>query len=125
VIYDPVGGKLAEEGIRSMAWNGRYLVVGFASGSIPKIPLNLYLLKGCSIVGVFWGRFQALEPKKAATNIQQLLKWHEEGRIKPLVSKTYPLEEARFALEDMEQRRVTGKVVITTKHYSSHGASKL
>jgi len=118
VIYDPVGGALAEEGVRSMAWKGRYLVIGFASGPIPKIPFNLYLLKGCDVLGVFWGRFQAVEAKKAAQNIQQLLTWHQEGKLKPLISKTYPLSEAWRALEDMEQRRVTGKVVITTNHYS-------
>jgi len=119
VIYDPIGGSLAEEGIRSMAWNGRYLVIGFASGPIPKIPFNLYLLKGCAVLGVFWGRFRGQEPKKAANNIKQLLTWYQDGKLKPLISKTYPLSEAWRALEDLEQRKVTGKVVITTKHYSA------
>jgi len=117
VIYDPIGGKWAEEGVRSMAWKGRYLVVGFASGTIPKIPLNLYLLKGCSVIGVFWGRFNSVESKKAAQNIHSLLSWHQQGHLKPLISKIYPLTEAGNALVDMEQRRVNGKIVVVTKQY--------
>ncbi len=112
VVYDPVGGSYAEPALRGMAWNGRYLVVGFAAGEIPRIPLNLPLLKGCSIVGVFWGGFAMREAAHNAANMRQLATWLAEGTIHPLISRTYPLAEAPLALEDMIQRRVTGKVVL-------------
>jgi len=117
VVYDPVGGDFAEKAVRLMGWEGRYLIVGFAAGSIPAIKLNLYLLKGCSAVGVFWGRFTATQPEKNAANLRQLATWQAEGRIKPLVSSVFPLAEAPRALEDMLNRKVLGKVVLTTKHY--------
>lgn len=114
VIYDPVGGDLAEPALRAIAWEGRYLVIGFAAGDIPKIPLNLPLLKGCAVVGVFWGQFAAREPKRNAENIRQLLGWVADGTLRPLVSKTYPLEQAADALEDIRARRAQGKLVLLT-----------
>lgn len=115
VVYDPVGGKFSEPALRSIAWNGRYLVIGFAAGDIPKIPLNLALLKGCSIVGVFWGAHVQREPAVNAENLRTLVSWWAEGRIKPLVSQTYPLARAADALNDMLQRKVKGKVVLVTE----------
>lgn len=114
VVYDPVGGDLSEPALRSMAWNGRFLVVGFAAGRIPSLPLNLPLLKGCSIVGVFWGAFTRNEPARNAANLQELLLWWSEGRLKPHVSAVYPLERAVDALNDLLQRRVQGKAVLVT-----------
>jgi len=112
VVYDPVGGKYAEPAVRGMAWKGRYLVVGFAAGEIPKIPLNLTLLKGCSIVGVFWGDFAKREPQANAANLKELIAWLQAGKIKPLVSATYPLARAAEALDDMMKRKVRGKAVL-------------
>jgi len=122
VIYDPVGGEYAEKAIRLMAWEGRYLVVGFASGPIPAIKLNLLLLKGCSAVGVFLGRFAATQPEKYAAEIRQLAQWQVEGKIKPLVSAIYPLSSATRALEDLLNRKVQGKVVLTTRNYKKDSA---
>lgn len=113
VCYDPVGGDLSEPALRSMAWDGRFLVIGFAAGDIPKVPLNLPLLKGCSVVGVFWGAFTGREPERNASNIAQLLGWLAEGKLQPHVSATYPLERAAEALADLAERRATGKVVVT------------
>jgi NADPH2:quinone reductase len=112
VVYDPVGGAYSEPALRTMAWGGRFLVVGFAAGEIPKIPLNLTLLKGCSIVGVFWGEFTRREPAKNAANVNELLAWLEAGRVSPLVSARYPLARAVDALRAVLDRKVTGKVVI-------------
>jgi NADPH2:quinone reductase len=112
VVYDPVGGDLAESALRAIAWNGRFLVIGFASGAIPRIPLNLPLLKGASIVGVFWGEFVRREPTLNAANLRELLGALAAGRIAPLISARYPLERAVDALRAIEQRAVTGKVVI-------------
>jgi NADPH2:quinone reductase len=114
VIYDPVGGPFTEPALRSIAWRGRLLVVGFAAGDIPKIPLNLTLLKGCAIVGVFWGDFARREPAHFAASMDQLARWHAEGRIKPRVSATFPLERAADALQLMAERKVSGKLVLTT-----------
>jgi NADPH2:quinone reductase len=114
VVYDPVGGPYTEPALRSLAWRGRLLVVGFAAGDIPKIPLNLTLLKGCSIVGVFWGEFTRREPDRFAEAMRQLGRWFAEGRIRPHVSDTFPLERAAEALTRMANRQVTGKVVLTT-----------
>jgi NADPH2:quinone reductase len=113
VVYDPVGGAYTEPALRSLAWRGRLLVVGFAAGDIPKIPLNLTLLKGCSIVGVFWGEFTRREPQRFAESMQQLGRWYAEGRLKPHVSQTFPLERAADALTLMASRQVKGKVVLT------------
>ena len=112
VIYDPVGGHFSELALRAIAWKGRHLVVGFANGKIPKIPINLTLLKGASIVGVFWGAFAQKEPKKSLENIQQLLTWFVNGNVKPHIDKTYSLQDAIKALEDMMNRKVKGKIVI-------------
>ncbi|HZF20212.1 MAG TPA: NADPH:quinone oxidoreductase family protein [Burkholderiales bacterium] len=116
IALDPVGGKYSEPAVRAMAWKGRYLVVGFASGEIPKIPLNLTLLKGCSIVGVFWGEFARRERDLNAANLRELTAWLRAGKIKPLVSASYPLARAADALNDMMNRKVQGKVVLTTDY---------
>ena len=115
VVFDPVGGAYSEVALRGIAWNGRFLVIGFAAGDIPRIPLNLTLLKGCSIVGVFWGSFTEREPQRNLQNIQELLALTAEGKLKPLISATYPLTRAADALNDMMNRRVTGKVVLLTE----------
>lgn len=112
VIFDPVGGDYAEPALRACAWKARYLVIGFAAGSIPKMPLNLALLKGCAIVGVFWGRFTQEESQQNLANSQQILKWFSEGSIKPHIHKLYPLAEAPQALEAMMNRKVIGKVIV-------------
>ncbi len=112
VVYDPVGGNYSEAALRGMAWGGRFLVIGFTAGEIPRIPLNLTLLKGCSIVGVFWGSFTARDPKRNQQHLQELLNWFVTGEIKPLISATYPLERAADALNDMMNRKVKGKVVL-------------
>lgn len=112
VIYDAVGGDYAEPALRSIAWEGRYLVIGFPAG-IPKIPLNLTLLKSCQIVGVFWGAFTAREPKKNAANIAELLGLYAAGKIKPHVSARYPLSDAGAAIQALADRKATGKVVVT------------
>ena len=112
VIYDPVGGDLAQDCFSCINWNGRYLVVGFAAGKIPEVALNRLLLKGAAAVGVFWGAFVAREPKANWENFQQLFAWYTEGKLKPHVSATYPLREASRALRDMLERKVTGKVLL-------------
>jgi NADPH:quinone reductase len=112
VVYDPVGGSYTEPALRSIAWRGRLLVVGFAAGEIPRIPLNLALLKGCAIVGVFWGDFARREPSQAADSLRQLTRWFADGRIRPHISATFPLERAPEALALMAARKVTGKVVL-------------
>ena len=114
VVYDAVGGPYSEPAFRSIAWRGRLLVVGFAAGDIPKIPLNLPLLKGASIVGVFWGDFAKREPKAFAESVQQLGRWYAEGKLRPHVSQTYPLAKAVDALKAMAARQVKGKVVLTS-----------
>ncbi len=113
VIYDPVGGPLAEQAFRSIAWRGRYLVVGFANGEIPKLPFNLMLLKGAAVVGVFWGDFTRREPKQNLADIQVMLGWMRDGKIRPHISARYPLANGTQALNDMMNRKVMGKVVIT------------
>jgi NADPH2:quinone reductase len=116
VIYDPVGGDLFEEAFRSIGWNGRFLVVGFAAGGgIPALPANLPLLKGASLVGVFWGSFAQRQPQDNAANFQQLFAWHAEGKIKPLVSQTFPLAEAAKAIDTLGQRKAVGKVVVNVR----------
>ena len=113
VVYDPVGGPYSEPAFRSIAWRGRLLVVGFAAGEIPRLPLNLALLKGASVVGVFWGDFARREPKQFAASVRQLGSWFHEGRLRPHVSRTFPLEQAAEALKLMAARQVMGKVVLT------------
>jgi NADPH2:quinone reductase len=112
VIVDPVGGPYTEPALRSMAWRGRLLVVGFAAGEIPRIPLNLTLLKGCAIVGVFWGDYVRREPESFRASVAQLGEWYAEGKIKPHISATFPLDRAAQALDLMAARKVVGKVVI-------------
>ncbi|MEX3839960.1 NADPH:quinone oxidoreductase family protein [Paraburkholderia sp. BR10882] len=112
VIYDPVGGEYAEPAFRSIGWRGRYLVVGFANGEIPRLPLNLALLKGASLVGVFWGDFARREPQHNTAAFTQMMGWIGEGKLKPYVSKRYKLADAAQALKDMASRKVTGKIVI-------------
>jgi len=114
VVYDPVGGAVAEPALRLTAWNGRYLVVGFAAGDIPRIPLNLPLLKGASIVGVFFGAFANRQPRESRANLSRLLAWLGEGKLRPLVSAVYPLERAAEALAALAARRATGKLVLVT-----------
>ncbi|MBX8607872.1 NADPH:quinone oxidoreductase family protein [Pseudomonas cichorii] len=113
VIYDPVGGDLFDQAIRSIAWNGRLLVVGFASGRIPELPVNLALLKGASVVGVFWGSFAQRQPQDNAANFKQLFDWYAEGKLKPLVSQVYPLERGAEAIEVLGKRSAVGKVVVS------------
>ena len=115
VIYDPVGGDLFDAAIRSIAWNGRLLVVGFASGRIPELPVNLTLLKGAAVVGVFWGAFAQRQPQDNAANFQQLFAWHAEGKLKPLVSQTFPLAQAGEAINTLGQRKAVGKVVVSVR----------
>lgn len=112
VIYDPVGGDLAEPAFRSIAWRGRYLVVGFALGSIPALPLNLPLLKGASVVGVFWGDFVAREPQASAAGMAQLAQWYAQGRVKPAVDVRLPMSELPRAYARMASREVMGKVLM-------------
>jgi NADPH2:quinone reductase len=112
VIYDPVGGEFAEPAFRSIAWRGRYLVVGFANGEIPRLPLNLALLKGASIVGVFWGQHIQREPELTAAGFRQIFEWIEAGKLRPHVTKRYTLDQTAQALDDMGNRRVSGKIVI-------------
>jgi NADPH:quinone reductase len=112
VVYDPVGSSLAEPALRSMAWRGRYLVIGFAGGEIPRIPLNLALLKGCSIVGVFWGSFSVREPAVQAQNVVELWEHFERGRLKPVVGEVHDLKDYREAFEALSTRRALGKVVL-------------
>lgn len=113
VVYDPVGGDFSEPAIRGMAWKGRYLVIGFASGPIPSIPLNLTLLKGCSIMGVFWGRFTQEEPEQNLRNIEELWAMFESGELKPVITDVYALEDYARAYDCMIQRRARGKVILT------------
>ena len=114
VVYDPVGGAYSEAAFRSLAWRGRLLVVGFAAGEIPKLPLNLPLLKGAAAVGVFWGDFARREPQAFAESVRQLARWHGEGRLRPHVSQTLPLEKAAEALKLLASREAKGKIVLTT-----------
>ena len=112
VIYDPVGDKFTEAAIRNMAWNGRLLIVGFAAGDIPKIPANLALLKGCSIVGVFWGAFTQKEPQTNIQNIMELMQLFNQGKINPRISQVFPFEDYEQALAALTSRTAKGKVVL-------------
>ncbi|MTZ13338.1 zinc-binding dehydrogenase [Pseudomonas sp. JL972] len=116
VIYDPVGGKLFEEAFRSIAWNGRMLVVGFAAGGdIPALPANLPLLKGAALVGVFWGAFAQRQPQDNAANFEQLFAWHAEGRLRPLISQRFALEQTAEAIAQLGQRKAVGKLVVQVR----------
>ncbi len=115
VIYDPVGGDYAEPALRSMNWEGRYLVIGFAAGDIPRVPLNLALLKGCQIVGVFLGAYIARSPEQHRENVEELVRWYTEGKLKPHISAIYPMEQASDAINDLMHRRAKGKVVVAVR----------
>jgi NADPH2:quinone reductase len=112
VVYDPVGGELAEAAFRSIAWRGRYLVVGFAGGSIPALPWNLALLKGAAVVGVFWGDFVRREPAASAAGMAQLAQWYAQGLVKPVIDQRLPMSELRAAYSRMGSRQVLGKVLL-------------
>lgn len=112
IVYDPVGGDLAEPAFRSIAWRGRYLVVGFAQGTIPSLPLNLALLKGAAIVGVFWGDHVRREPRANAAAMMQLAQWYAQGKVKPAIDSRLPMSEIRAAYARMATRQVLGKVVL-------------
>jgi NADPH2:quinone reductase len=112
VILDPVGGDYSEPALRSIAWEGRFLVVGFPAG-IAKLPLNLTLLKSCDVCGVFWGAFAARDPNRNANHVEQLFRWWGEGKIAPRISATYPLERAEEAIAELRDRRAVGKLVVT------------
>ena len=114
VVYDAVGGSYTDPAFRSLAWRGRLLVVGFAAGEIPRLPLNLPLLKGAAVVGVFWGDFARREPKAFAASVRQLATWYAEGRLRPHVSQTLPLERAAEAIQLLASRKAKGKIVLTT-----------
>ena len=113
VVYDPVGGEATELALRSTRWGGRLLVIGFATGTIPEIPLNLPLLKGNSVVGVFWGRFTTEEPNKHAANAREVVEWVEQGKLKPMIQKTYSLDRGQDALRWVADRKVMGRVIIS------------
>lgn len=112
VVYDPVGGSLAEPALRGIAWQGRYLVIGFASGEIPKIPLNLVLLKGCQVVGVFWGSFAMRDPARNRAHAEQIFAWVADRKLAPAIDATLPFSEAAEALARIERRQVKGKLVL-------------
>ena len=112
VIYDPVGGDFTEQALRAMAWNGRHLIIGFAAGDIPQIPANLTLLKGCSVVGVFWGSFTQREPEANGQNMMELFKLFQQGKISPRVSEVYDFEDYEKAFGALTGRRATGKIVL-------------
>jgi NADPH2:quinone reductase len=113
VLYDPIGDQYAEPALRAMNWEGRYLVIGFAAGEIPRVPLNLTLLKGCDVLGVFWGASTARDPKKAQDSLQEIVKWISEGRLHPHVSAKFPLAEGGKAIRMLMDRKAQGKVVVT------------
>jgi len=114
VVYDAVGGPYTEPAFRSLAWRGRLLVVGFAAGEIPKLPLNLPLLKGAAVVGIFWGDFARREPARFAESVAQLGRWYREGKLRPHISQTLPLEKAAEAITLLASRKAKGKIVLTT-----------
>lgn len=115
VVIDPVGGDLFETVFRSIAWNGRMLVIGFASGTIPSLPVNLPLLKGAAVIGVFWGSFAQRQPQDNVANFEQLFAWYSEGKLKPLVSQTFALEDTAQAINTLAARKAVGKLVIKVR----------
>jgi NADPH2:quinone reductase len=112
VLYDCVGGDAAEPSLRALGWKGRYLVIGFASGDIPRLPLNVIMLKGCDVLGVFWTAFVDREPEAHRANMLQILEWCREGRLKPHIHGTYPLAETKEALRVIQEREASGKVIV-------------
>jgi NADPH2:quinone reductase len=115
VIYDPVGGDLFDQCMRSINWYGRVLVIGFAAGDIPKVPINLILLKSCQVIGVFYGAFSARYPHEAAQNFSEILALYAQGKINPLIGKTFPLAEGGAAIAYLADRKAIGKVVVTVR----------
>ena len=115
IVYDPVGGDMAEPAFRSIAWRGRYLVIGFAQGGIPALPLNLALLKGASIVGVFWGEFARREPKNNNAALAELATWYAQGKIKPVIDTRLPMTSLKEAFTRMGSRQVRGKLVLVNE----------
>lgn len=113
VVYDPVGGKWTEIALRACAWRGRLLIIGFADGETPRLPANIPLLKGCSIVGVFWGRYASTQPEESRKDLEVLLDWMNRGVIRPFIAQTYPLDRGAEAIAALLARQVSGKVVIT------------
>ena len=113
VVYDPVGGEIFDKSLRSVAWGARLLAIGFASGTTPQVPANLLLVKNCSVIGLYWGSYRRHAPQLVSESFRQLFTWFEEGRLKPLVSRTFPLEQAAEALQLLADRRATGKLVLT------------
>ncbi|MEJ8475825.1 NADPH:quinone oxidoreductase family protein [Roseibium algae] len=113
VVYDPVGGDMAEQALRATTWKGRYLVIGFAAGQIPKIPLNVVMLKGCDVLGIFWSEAIIRDPDGHRENMTQLLSWVVEGKLKPNIHAVYPLEKIAEALSEISERKVQGKVILT------------
>ena len=113
VLYDPVGGDYSEPAIRAMNWEGRFLVIGFAAGEIPRIPLNLTLLKSCDVLGVFWGAFTARNPQRNQEHLAEIARWVAEGKIKPYISARFPLARAGEAIRMLADRKAQGKVVVT------------
>ncbi|MBO0346614.1 NADPH:quinone oxidoreductase family protein [Roseibium sp. CAU 1637] len=113
VVYDPIGGQYSEQALRATGWLGRYLVIGFAAGDIPRIPLNIVMLKGCDVRGVFWGESIVRDPDGHRENMEQILSWVEEGRLKPHIHATYPLEQIPAALQEISDRKARGKVILT------------
>jgi|TARA_B110000285_G_scaffold137065_1_gene153496 NADPH2:quinone reductase len=113
VIYDPVGGDFSEQAFRAIAWDGRFLVIGFASGPIPAIPLNLMLLKGASLVGVFWGAWAARFPSESQNNFDELIRMIDSGQFSPLVTEVYPLDQYKAAFASISERRAKGKVILS------------
>ena len=112
VIYDPVGGPFAEAALRAIAWEGRFLVVGFAAGEIPKLPLNLVLLKSCDVRGVFWGQWTEREPQGNRSNLADLMRWCAQGKLSAHIHAVYPLSETVQALKAIADRKVMGKVIL-------------
>jgi NADPH2:quinone reductase len=112
VVCDPVGGKLTEPAFRSTGWGGRYLMIGFATGEIPKLPLNLPLLKGSSLVGVFWGEFRKRDPQASREELDWLIAQAADGKIQPVITKRYPLDAAVDAMRDVYERRAVGKLIV-------------
>lgn len=113
VVFDPVGGDMFDMAVRRVAWEGRYLVIGFASGRIPELPVNIALLKNASIVGVFWGAYLMNDPSVITNSFQQLLGWYAEGKLKPHIHKTFPIDDASSAILELMERRAMGKVLVT------------